>query len=66
MHAKTEIKYLQEILAQKSARDIFDNTWALKSGTEITPNLLQGMVCVGSYLSDAFIGSKIVGNFAFL
>jgi predicted GNAT superfamily acetyltransferase len=36
------------------------------AGTEITPILLQAMVYSGSYLSGAFIGSKIVGAaFAF-
>jgi len=48
------------------ARDIFDITWALDNGTEITPNLLQAMVHSGAYLSGAFIGDKCVGAaFAF-
>ena len=48
------------------ARDIFDQTWAMDSGTEITPNLLQAMVHSGSYLSGAFIDDKIIGAaFAF-
>jgi predicted GNAT superfamily acetyltransferase len=48
------------------ARDIFDQTWAIDSGTEITPNLLQAMVHSGSYLSGAFIDGKCVGAaFAF-
>jgi predicted GNAT superfamily acetyltransferase len=48
------------------AREIFDLTWSLKIGTEITPNLLQAMVHSGSYLSGAFIDNKIVGAaFAF-
>jgi len=51
---------------QNSARDIFDKTWAMNSGTEITPNLLQAMIHSGSYLSGAFIDDKIVGAaFAF-
>jgi predicted GNAT superfamily acetyltransferase len=51
---------------QNSARDIFDKTWAMTSGTEITPNLLQAMVHSGAYLSGAFIDKKIVGAaFAF-
>ena len=50
----------------QSARAIFDETWKVKSGTEITPNLLQAMVHSGSYLSGAFIDNKIVGAaFAF-
>jgi predicted GNAT superfamily acetyltransferase len=48
------------------AREIFDQTWQLSKGSEITPNLLQAMVHSGSYLSGAFIDNKIVGAaFAF-
>ena len=51
---------------QESARKIFDFTWNMDTGTEITPNLLQAMVHSGSYLSGAFIDNKIVGAaFAF-
>jgi len=51
---------------QNGARDIFDKTWAMTSGTEITPNLLQAMIHSGAYLSGAFIEDKIVGAaFAF-
>ena len=57
---------LKSIVEQTYAREIFDSTWALDSGTEITPNLLQAMVHSGSYLSGAFIDNKIVGAaFAF-
>ena len=50
----------------ESARKIFDITWSMDAGTEITPNLLQAMVHSGSYLSGAFINNKIVGAaFAF-
>ena len=57
---------LKSIQEQKHAREIFDSTWALDLGTEITPNLLQAMVHSGSYLSGAFIENKIVGAaFAF-
>jgi predicted GNAT superfamily acetyltransferase len=49
-----------------NARGIFDLTWSMEIGTEITPNLLQAMVHSGSYLSGAFIDNKIVGAaFAF-
>jgi predicted GNAT superfamily acetyltransferase len=66
MLAQIEIKHLKEILYQNSARDIFDYTWALESGTEITSNLLQAMVHSGSYLSGAFFDNKIMGAaFAF-
>ena len=48
------------------ARNIFDQTWALDSGTEITPNLLRAMMHSGSYLSGAFMDGKCVGAaFAF-
>ena len=48
------------------ARSIFDKTWPVDAGTEITPNLLQAMIHSGSYLSGAFIDNKIVGAaFAF-
>jgi predicted GNAT superfamily acetyltransferase len=57
------LKLLFEISA---ARDIFDSTWLLKTGTEITPNLLQAMVHGGSYLSGAYTNDKLVGAaFAF-
>ena len=53
-------------IEQNDARLIFDKTWAMDAGTEITPNLLQAMVHSGSYLSGAFIDNKIVGAaFAF-
>ncbi len=58
-----ELKSLQD---QDSGRKIFDLTWAMDAGTEITPNLLQAMVHSGAYLSGAFIENKIVGAaFAF-
>ena len=60
------IKCLNTLFDQALARDVFDKTWALDSGTEITPNLLQAMVHSGSYLSGAFIDGKCVGAaFAF-
>jgi len=50
----------------EDARKIFDMTWSMDAGTEITPNLLQAMVHSGSYLSGAIIDNKIVGAaFAF-
>ena len=45
----------------ESARKIFDTTWGLEAGTEITSNLLKAMIHSGSYLSGAFIEHKIVG-----
>jgi predicted GNAT superfamily acetyltransferase len=61
-----QVRNLDNIQDQDSGRKIFDLTWAMDSGTEITPNLLQAMVHSGSYLSGAFIDNKIVGAaFAF-
>jgi predicted GNAT superfamily acetyltransferase len=59
-------KEIISIFDMEAARRIFDLTWAMDAGTEITPNLLQAMVHGGSYLSGAFIDNKIVGAaFAF-
>ncbi len=60
------IDNLVTVVQQDDARNIFDKTWAMDSGTEITPNLLQAMVHSGAYLSGAFIDEKCVGAaFAF-
>ena len=57
---------LSNLSEQSNARLIFDITWSMDAGTEITPNLLQAMVHSGSYLSGAFVDNKIVGAaFAF-
>ena len=61
-----QIRKLDNFQDQDSARKIFDLTWQMDAGTEITSNLLQAMVHSGSYLSGAFIDNKIVGAaFAF-
>ena len=61
-----QIKRLETAQHQKNARKIFDLTWCMDVGTEITSNLLQVMIHSGSYLSGAFIQGKIVGAaFAF-
>jgi predicted GNAT superfamily acetyltransferase len=61
-----QILNLESLSDQHLAREIFDKTWAMNSGTEITSNLLQAMVHSGAYLSGAFIGEKCVGaSFAF-
>jgi predicted GNAT superfamily acetyltransferase len=66
MYKKVEVKCLTTLIDQGFAREIFDKTWAMNSGTEITPNLLQAMVHSGAYLSGAFIDNKCVGAaFAF-
>ena len=66
MNSCYESRNLMSIYDLSLARNIFDQTWAMDSGTEITPNLLQAMVHSGSYLSGAFIDGKCVGAaFAF-
>ena len=66
MNEFIKIRNLVNFREQESARKIFDITWSIDAGTEITPNLLQAMVHSGSYLSGAFIENKIVGAaFAF-
>ena len=60
------MRELDNLQDQDFGRKIFDITWSMDAGTEITPNLLQAMVHSGSYLSGAFIDNKIVGAaFAF-
>jgi len=66
MSSQLQIRKLDSLSDQHLGRDVFDQTWAMDSGTEITPNLLQAMVHSGSYLSGAFIDGKCVGAaFAF-
>ena len=66
MNNSIQVRRLKDLQGQDFGRKIFDITWAMDSGTEITPNLLQAMVHSGSYLSGAFIDKKIVGAaFAF-
>ena len=66
MNSKIQVRKLETLTDQTLGRDIFDKTWAMDSGTEITPNLLQAMVHSGAYLSGAFIDKKCVGAaFAF-
>jgi predicted GNAT superfamily acetyltransferase len=66
MTSQIQVRKLETITEQNIGRHIFDETWALDSGTEITPNLLQAMVHSGAYLSGAFIKEKCVGAaFAF-
>ena len=61
-----KIVKLKSFHEQNLARKIFDETWEMDAGTEITPNLLQAMVHSGAYLSGAFIAEKCVGaSFAF-
>ena len=66
MNNSIQVRELENLQDQDSGRKIFDLTWAMDAGTEITPNLLQVMVHSGSYLSGAFVDNKIVGAaFAF-
>ena len=66
MNKRVKIFELTLHTEQRLARNIFDSTWSMDAGTEITPNLLKAMVHSGSYLSGAFIDNKIVGAaFAF-
>jgi predicted GNAT superfamily acetyltransferase len=60
------IKPLVSVDEQNLGRAVFDHTWAMDAGTEITPNLLQAMVHSGAYLSGAFIRGECIGAaFAF-
>ena len=66
MSSEIKIRPLLTIEDQSMGRAVFDHTWAMDAGTEITPNLLQAMVHSGAYLSGAFIGNDCVGAaFAF-
>ena len=66
MNNSIKVRDLDTLQDQDSGREIFDLTWTMDAGTEITPNLLQAMVHSGSYLSGAFVENKIVGAaFAF-
>ena len=66
MSSNISIRPLTSLADQELGRMIFDKTWAMDSGTEITPNLLQAMVHSGAYLSGAFVDGNCVGAaFAF-
>jgi len=66
VNSQIQVRRLETLVDQTLGRQIFDQTWAMDSGTEITPNLLQAMVHSGAYLSGAFIDEKCVGAaFAF-
>ena len=66
MKSQIQVRKLETLRDQSFGREIFDETWTMNSGTEITPNLLQAMIHNGAYLSGAFINEKCVGSaFAF-
>ncbi len=61
-----KIRQIVDLNEQSKARDLFDKTWKMQSGTEITSNLLQAMLYSGSYLAGAFLKDKCIGaTFAF-
>ena len=60
------IRPLISLADQELGRMIFDETWPMDAGTEITPGLMQAMVHGGAYLSGAFIDGICIGAaFAF-
>ena len=66
MSSNISIRPLSSLPDQDLGRMIFDKTWAMDAGTEITPNLLQAMIHSGAYLSGAFVDGVCVGAaFAF-
>ena len=66
MSSNISIRPLSSLPDQDLGRMIFDKTWAMDAGTEITPNLLQAMIHSGAYLSGAFVDGECVGAaFAF-
>ena len=66
MSSNISIRPLTSLPDQDLGRMIFDKTWAMDAGTEITPNLLQAMIHSGAYLSGAFVDGECVGAaFAF-
>lgn len=66
MSSNISIRPLTSLPDQVLGRMIFDHTWAMDAGTEITPNLLQAMIHSGAYLSGAFMDGECVGAaFAF-
>ena len=66
MSSNISIRPLTSLADQELGRMVFDKTWAMDAGTEITPNLLQAMIHSGAYLSGAFIDVHCVGAaFAF-
>jgi len=65
-NSRIHVRRFTTLADQTIAREIFDKTWPMDSGTEITSNLLQAMVHSGSYLSGAYVDGKCVGAaFAF-
>ena len=59
MSSQIQVRKFDLLSDQHLGRNVFDQTWAMDSGTEITPNLLQAMVHSGSYLSGAFMDGNV-------
>lgn len=61
------VRALKSLPEQTAGREIFDITWPVIGGTEITPNLMQAFVHNGAYFVGAYDGEKIVGaTFGFI
>jgi hypothetical protein len=43
MSSQIQVRKLDSLSDQNLGRNVFDQTWAMESGTEITPNLLLSM-----------------------
>ena len=64
--AQVTIRILATVEEQDFARQIFDEVWPTKEGTQITSNLLQAMVHNGTYVSGVFVhGEVVAAAFAF-
>jgi hypothetical protein len=48
MSSQIQVRKLDLLPNQHLGRNVFDQTWAMDSSTEITPNLLQAIVHSGS------------------
>jgi hypothetical protein len=48
MISQIQVRKLDLLPNQQLGRNVFDQTWAMDSSTEITPTLLQAMVHGGS------------------
>jgi predicted GNAT superfamily acetyltransferase len=65
-NAVVSVKELKSYIEINMGRNIFDQTWQIQNGTEITSNLMKAMIYSGSYLNGAFLENHIIGaSFAF-
>ena len=66
LNSEIVIKELVNFKEFDMARSIFDETWHIQNGTEITTNLMKAMIHSGSYLIGAFYLNELIGaSFAF-